>query len=68
MFVPAYRTYGFDAGAPRRGGIQGALGLPGWSAWGHSSWAIGVGRRMLDELIKVIVARTDAFGRSTAAT
>jgi alkylation response protein AidB-like acyl-CoA dehydrogenase len=65
LFVPAYRTYGFDAGAPRRGGIQGALGLPGWSAWGHSSWAIGVGRRMLDELIKVMVARTDAFGRSS---
>ena len=65
LFVPAYRTYGFDAGAPRRGGIQGALGLPGWSAWAHSSWAIGVGRRMLDELIKVIVARTDAFGRSS---
>ena len=65
LFVPAYRTYGFDAGAPRRGSIQGALGLPGWSAWAHSSWAIGVGRRMLDELIKVIVARTDAFGRSS---
>ena len=65
LFVPAYRTYGFDAGAPRRGGIQGALGLPGWSAWAHSSWAIGVGRRMLDELIKVIVARTDAFGKSS---
>ncbi len=65
LFVPAYRTYGFDAGAPRRGSIQGALGLPGWSAWAHSSWAIGVGRRMLDELIKVMVARTDAFGRSS---
>lgn len=65
LFVPAYRTYDFEIGAPRRGGIQGALGLAGWSAWAHSSWAIGVGRRMLDELIKVIVARTDAFGKAS---
>lgn len=65
LFVPTYRTYDFDIGAPRRGGIQGTLGLAGWSAWAHSSWAIGVGRRMLDELIKVVVARTDPFGKST---
>ena len=61
----AIRTYDFDIGAPRRGGIQGMLGLAGWSAWAHSSWAIGVGRRILDELVKVIVARTDAFGKSS---
>ena len=65
MFVPTYRTYDFDIDAPRRGGLQGVLGLAGWSAWAHSSWAIGVGRRMLDELIKVIVQRTDAFGKSS---
>jgi indole-3-acetate monooxygenase len=65
LFVPGYRTYDFDIGAPRRGGIQGMLGLAGWSAWAHSSWAIGVGRRILDELIKVIVQRTDAFGKSS---
>jgi len=65
LFVPTYRTYDFDIEAPRRGGIQGTLGLAGWSAWAHSSWAIGVGRRILDELIKVIVQRTDAFGKSS---
>lgn len=65
LFVPTYRTYDFDIGAPRRGGIQGVLGLAGWSAWAHSSWAIGVGRRVLDELVKVIVNRTDAFGKSS---
>lgn len=65
LFVPTYRTYDFDIDAPRRGGLQGVLGLAGWSAWAHSSWAIGVGRRMLDELIKVIVQRTDAFGKSS---
>jgi alkylation response protein AidB-like acyl-CoA dehydrogenase len=65
LFVPTYRTYDFDIEAPRRGGIQGTLGLAGWTAWAHSSWAIGVGRRILDELIKVIVQRTDAFGKSS---
>lgn len=65
LFVPTYRTYDFDIGAPRRGGIQGVLGLAGYTAWGHTSWAIGVGRRMLDELIKVIVQRTDALGKSS---
>ena len=50
LFVPTYRTYDFDIAAPRRGGLQGVLGLAGFSAWAHSSWAIGVGRRMLDEL------------------
>lgn len=64
LFVPTHMTYDFDIGAPRRGGVQGALGLAGYSAWSHSSWAVGVGRRMLDELVKVIVPRQDPFGKS----
>jgi alkylation response protein AidB-like acyl-CoA dehydrogenase len=65
LFVPMRTTYGFDHGAPRRGGIQGTLGLAGYTAWAHTSWALGVGRRMLDELIKVVVERRDAFGKSS---
>ncbi|MBR0912815.1 acyl-CoA dehydrogenase family protein [Bradyrhizobium japonicum] len=64
LFVPTHMTYDFDIGAPRRGGVQGALGLAGYSAWAHSAWAVGVGRRMLDELVKVIVQRQDPFGKS----
>jgi len=64
LFIPTYMTYDFDIEAPRRGSAQGALGLAGFSAWAHSAWAVGVGRRMLDELIKVIVQRQDAFGKS----
>lgn len=64
LFVPTHMTYDFDIGAPRRGGTQGALGLAGYSAWAHSAWAVGVGRRMLDELVKVIVQRQDPFGKS----
>lgn len=64
LFVPTHMTYDFDIGAPRRGGVQGALGLAGYSAWSHSAWAVGTGRRMLDELVKVIVQRQDPFGKS----
>jgi alkylation response protein AidB-like acyl-CoA dehydrogenase len=65
LFVPTEMTYDFDIGAPRRGATQGALGLAGYSAWAHSGWAVGVGRRMLDELVKVIVPRRDPFGQSS---
>jgi alkylation response protein AidB-like acyl-CoA dehydrogenase len=64
LFVPTRLTYDFNIAAPRRGGPQGFLGLAGYSAWAHTGWAIGIGRRMLDELIKVIVERRDAFGKS----
>ncbi|QDL93615.1 acyl-CoA dehydrogenase [Paroceanicella profunda] len=65
LFLPACMAYDFDISAPLRGGPQGALGLAGFSALAHTSWAIGVGRRALDELKKVIVARVDAFGKSS---
>jgi alkylation response protein AidB-like acyl-CoA dehydrogenase len=68
LFVPTPMTYDFEIGAPRRGGAQGALGLTGYSAWAHSGWAVGVGRRLLDELVKVIVSRQDPFGKSSDST
>lgn len=64
IFVPDDACYDFDIEAPLRGTRQGMIGLAGFSAWTHSTWAIGVGRRMLDELVKVIVNRRDAFGPS----
>ncbi|MGG7566755.1 acyl-CoA dehydrogenase family protein [Rhodovulum sp. DZ06] len=64
IFVPDDMVYGFDVEGPQRGKLQGAIGLAGFSAWAHSTWAIGVGRRMLDELRDVITARRDAFGPS----
>lgn len=62
LFVPFDTTYDFDGAKLLRGGPQGTLGLVGYSAWAHTSWAIGVGRRILDELVKVIRQRKDAFG------
>lgn len=64
IFVPDDMVYDFDIEAPLRGGRQGSIGLAGFSAWAHTSWALGLGRRVLDELVRVIVPRRDAFGRS----
>lgn len=64
IFVPDEMVYDFDIEAPLRGSHQGTIGLAGFSAWAHTSFALGTGRRMLDELIKVIVPRRDAFGPS----
>jgi indole-3-acetate monooxygenase len=64
LFVPNHMLYDFDISAPLRGTVQGNLGLAGYSALIHSSWALGTGRRILDELIKVIRQRQDAFGKS----
>ena len=61
LFVPSYMIY--QGTKPRRGPVQGELGLHGFVAWAHSAWALGVGRRMLDELKKVILQRKDRFGR-----
>jgi alkylation response protein AidB-like acyl-CoA dehydrogenase len=64
IFVPDEMVYGFDIEAPLRGTRQGSIGLAGFSAWAHTAFALGTGRRILDELINVIVPRRDAFGPS----
>jgi alkylation response protein AidB-like acyl-CoA dehydrogenase len=63
LFVPAHMCYMFDAVEPERGGPQYATGLVGFTSWGHTSWALGVGRRALDELAKHARTRVDAFGK-----
>ena len=62
LFVPEDTTYSFDAETPRRGGTQYQVGLVGFTAWGHTSWALGVGRRALDEIARLARERTDVFG------
>jgi alkylation response protein AidB-like acyl-CoA dehydrogenase len=63
LFVPASQCYPFDNPPQMRGGPQYASGLVGSTSWGHTSWALGVGRRALDELAKLARERTDVFGR-----
>ncbi|MBO1325072.1 hypothetical protein K2X14_08940 [Acetobacter sp. TBRC 12305] len=65
IFVPAERCYEFNISDPLRGGKQGYLGLAGYTAWAHTGWALGVGRRILDETRAVILARRDLFGQAS---
>ncbi len=62
LFVPEYMCYPFSADVPLRGGYQYTLGLIGFTAWGHTSWALGVGRRVLDEIAKVARTKAGPFG------
>jgi len=62
IFVPEATTYSFDAEMPQRGGTQYQIGLVGFTSWGHTSWALGVGRRALDEIARLSRERSDVFG------
>ena len=69
LFVPEHMTYPFDGPKLQRGGPQYSVGLVGLTSWGHTSWALGVGRRALDELAILARARGDVFGKlSESAT
>ena len=63
LFVPDSLCYPPDATTPHHGGRQYEVGLVGFTAWGHTGWALGVGRRILDELARLARERRDVFGR-----
>ena len=63
LFVPAGRCFMFDNPTQLRGGVQFVSGLVGMTTWGHTSWALGVGRRVLDELAGLARERADLFGK-----
>ncbi|MFM9372041.1 acyl-CoA dehydrogenase [Streptomyces sp. Da 82-17] len=62
VYVPATHTYPATTTDPANGGALYRLGLVDMSALGHTGWAFGVGRRLLDELRSVAAARTGTRG------
>ncbi|MEU5951725.1 acyl-CoA dehydrogenase family protein [Streptomyces sp. NPDC047525] len=58
VYVPHEYTYVATTDTPVNGGAVYRLGLVNMSAIGHTGWALGVGRRLLDELKRVAAART----------
>lgn len=62
LFIPHCLCYPPDATEPHHGGRQYEVVLVGFTAWGHTGWALGVGRRILDELAQLARKRRDLFG------
>ncbi len=62
VFVPAEYTHVADTTDPLRGGPLFFLGIIGFAALGHAAFALGVGRRLLDELVAVAQTRTSITG------
>jgi alkylation response protein AidB-like acyl-CoA dehydrogenase len=62
VYVPHEYTYLATTTTPVNGGALYRIGLVDMAAIGHTGWALGVGRRLLDELRKVAEARTGTRG------
>jgi alkylation response protein AidB-like acyl-CoA dehydrogenase len=50
VFVPEAYTHFAVTDTPKRGGSLFTIGIVGFACIAHSGWALGVGRRLLDEL------------------
>lgn len=66
-FVPEAYTHGAFVTEPRRGGAIFRAGIIGIAEICHSGWAIGVGRRLLDELGALIVSKAGRPGAQSAS-
>ncbi|MFC7591440.1 acyl-CoA dehydrogenase family protein [Nonomuraea antimicrobica] len=62
-FVPASQSHVFDLNEPLRGGAIYRLGLLDQALICHTGWALGVGRRLLDELSRHAGARAGRPGQ-----
>ncbi|MGW7271738.1 acyl-CoA dehydrogenase [Streptomyces sp. NPDC054864] len=58
VHVPATHAYIATTTSPTNGGAIYRIGLVNMSAIGHTGWALGVGRRLLDELKLVAAAKS----------
>jgi alkylation response protein AidB-like acyl-CoA dehydrogenase len=62
LFVGAPYTYHATTEKPLRGGNLYTLGIINLGLICHTGWALGVGRRMLDELLKLVEAKSGRAG------
>ena len=53
-FVPEAYTHFAVTETPKRGGALFTIGIIGFATICHSGWACGIGRRLLDELVKKV--------------
>jgi alkylation response protein AidB-like acyl-CoA dehydrogenase len=61
-FVPDAYTHSAFVTEPMRGGAIFRVGIIGLATIAHSGWAVGVGRRLLDELATLIAQKAGRAG------
>ena len=66
VYVPDEYTHWQGANTPNQGGLIFTLAIYGISAIGHSGFALGIGRRVLDELRTLAMRKADARRRCRA--
>jgi alkylation response protein AidB-like acyl-CoA dehydrogenase len=62
VYVPESYTHFAVTETPKRGGSLYKLGIVGFAAMCHSGWAIGIGRRLLDEISALVRERGGVKG------
>lgn len=62
IFVPEEMTYSYNKDTIERGGFHYTLGILGFTAWGHTSFALGAGRNALDQLAVIAGTKVGPFG------
>jgi alkylation response protein AidB-like acyl-CoA dehydrogenase len=62
VYVPESYTHFAVTETPKRGGSLYAIGIIGFAAMCHSGWALGIGRRLLDEMKALVQERGGAKG------
>ncbi|MCZ2824614.1 MULTISPECIES: acyl-CoA dehydrogenase family protein [unclassified Modestobacter] len=68
VYVPAYFTHEGPTETPQRGGWIFKLGIMHFALIGHSAWALGVARRMLDDLATQVRAKAGRAGTVADST
>ncbi len=67
VFVPEYRTYPLFTREPHRGGNVFRLGIMPITGAGHGSWALGVSRSCLDDVVALAESKQRMGDASTLA-
>ena len=62
VYVPESYTHFAVTETPKRGGSLYTLGIVGFAAMCHSGWALGIGRRLLDEMAALVQQRGGVKG------
>ena len=67
VFVPDAFTHFAVTETPKRGGALYTIGVIGFAIMCHSGWGCGIGRRLLDELVADVHAKTGRAGTLAAS-